>query len=66
MIEFVLSDEPRWGAPVKFSAEQVVQIIAIACETPQLSGRPISQWSAWELADEAIIRGIVTTISAQQ
>lgn len=63
MIEEVLMDEPRAGAPVKFTAEQIVQIIALACEEPQVSGRPISHWSAWELADEAIQRGIVETIS---
>lgn len=63
LIEAVFWDEPRAGTPVKFAAEQVVQIIAIACETPQVSGRPISQWSAGELADEAIKRGIVETIS---
>ena len=34
MIEAVLEDELRWGAPVKFSAEQVTQIIAIACVLP--------------------------------
>lgn len=34
MIEAVLEDEPRIGARVKFSAEQVTQIIAIACEAP--------------------------------
>ena len=63
LIEAVLLDEPRLGAPVKFTAEQIVQIMAIACETPQVSGRPISQWSGGELADEAIKRGIVESIS---
>lgn len=63
LIEEVLMDEPRAGVPVKFTAEQVTQIIALACESPQASGRPISQWSAWELADEAIKRSIVESIS---
>jgi putative transposase len=63
MIEEVLMDEPRQGAPVKFTAEQVVQIMALACEEPQVCGLPISQWNAQSLATEAIKRGIVETIS---
>jgi transposase len=62
----VLDDAPRPGSPGKFSAEQVVQILALACEDPQLSERPISHWSARELADEAGQRGIVESISPQQ
>lgn len=65
MIEEVLMDEPREGVPVKFTAFQVTQIIAIACEEPQRSGRPISQWSSSEIAQEALQRGIVETISAR-
>lgn len=65
MIEEVLMDEPRSGTPVTFSAEQVTQIIAIACSEPQASARPISHWSPREIADEAIKRGIVETISTR-
>lgn len=65
IIEEVLMDELREGVPVKFTAQQVTQIIAIACEDPQRSGRPISQWSASLIAQEAILRGIVETISAR-
>ncbi len=63
MIEEVLRDEARTGAPVTFSAEQLTHIIAIACEEPQASRRPISHWSGREIADEAIKRGIVERIS---
>ena len=42
-IEDVLSDAPRPGSPGIFTAEQVTQIIAIACEPPGNSGRPITQ-----------------------
>ncbi len=59
----VLDDRPRSGAPVTFSAEQVVQIVALACEPPPASDRPTSHWSRRELADEAITRGIVSSIS---
>jgi transposase len=58
-----LADAPREGAPAKFTPEQVCQIIAMACEKPGDSGRPISQWSHRELADEIVRRGIVERIS---
>jgi transposase len=65
-IEAVLSDEPRPGAPGKFTPEQVTQILAVACEPPEKSGRPITHWTAHELADEVVTRGIVTSISPSQ
>jgi putative transposase len=58
-----LQDAPRPGTPATFSAEQWCQIMAIACEPPDLAGRPISHWTPREIADEAIKRGIVETIS---
>ena len=51
------------GAPAKFGAEQICAIIAIACEPPSASDRPITQWSQQEVADEAMRRGIVDSIS---
>lgn len=65
MIEEVLMDEPRSGTPVTFSAEQVTQIIAIACSEPLASRRTISHWSSREIAEEAIKRGIVEIISTR-
>jgi transposase len=62
----VLSDAPRPGAPATFRAEQVAQIVALACEPPKLSGRPIAHWTLRELRDEAIARQIVETISVSQ
>jgi putative transposase len=58
-----LADAPRPGTPARISPEQVCRIIALACEAPGASGRPISQWSTTELAAEIIRRGIVATIS---
>jgi putative transposase len=58
-----LEDAPRSGAPVRITAEQVCRIVALACEAPDAAGRPISQWTGREVADEAIKRGIVPTIS---
>jgi len=60
----VLADEFRPGAPATFTAEQICQIMALACEPPAASGRPVSHWTAREIADEAVQRGIVGAVSA--
>ena len=65
-IEDVLSDAPRSGSTGTFSAEQVTQILATACEPPEQSGRPIDRWTHRELADEVVRRGIVPFISVSQ
>jgi transposase len=65
-IEDVLGDRPRSGNPGKFTPEQVTQILALACEPPEQSGRPITHWTAKELADEAKKRGLVASISPSQ
>ncbi len=62
----VLTDAPRPGTPSTFSAEQVAQILAVACEAPSLSGRPITRWTHRELRDEVVQRQIVTSISTSQ
>jgi hypothetical protein len=51
------------GAGVDETAEQVCAIVALACEAPSESDRPLSRWSQQELADEAMRRGIVDRIS---
>lgn len=58
-----LADAPKSGRPARISPEQICQIIALACEQPADSERPVSQWSARELADEIKRRGIVDHIS---
>ena len=58
-----LADAPRTGTPARITPEQVARIVALACESPGESGRPISQWSTTELAAEVKRRGIVDTIS---
>jgi transposase len=65
-IERALGDEPRPGPPGKFTPEQVVAILAVACEPPEKSGRPITHWTARELADEVVKRGLVASISPAQ
>jgi putative transposase len=58
-----LEDLPRSGRPPEITDEQVCQIVALACEAPEISGRPISQWTGAEIAAEVMRRGIVKTIS---
>lgn len=65
-IEQTLADAPRSGTPATFSPEQIVQIVAIACETPQASGYPVSHWTPKEVAAEVLKRGIVERISVRQ
>lgn len=59
-----LSDAPRSGSPGKFTAEQIVGVIGIACEPPENSGRPVTTWTGKELADEARKRDLVDHISS--
>lgn len=59
----LLMDLPRLGTPATFTAEQIVQIVAISLSPPEESERPIESWSQRELANEAIKRGIVSDIS---
>ena len=58
-----LEDLPRPGTPPRLTADQICQIEQLACEKPEQSGRPISQWTGREIADELVKRGIVETIS---
>ena len=62
-LEERLRDAPRPGAQARITPEQVCQIMALACEAPSQHGRPISQWTSREVADEIIQQGIVERIS---
>ena len=62
-IEDVLFDAPRSGSPRRFDGEQVTQIVAVACEAPENSERPIDNWTHRELAEEVVDRNIVDSIS---
>jgi putative transposase len=66
VLEATLRDHPRSGAPGKFSAEQMAQIIAIACEAPEANGYPVSHWTPKEIVMEAVKRGVVAGISERQ
>jgi len=65
LIKQVLSDNYRSGAPPKFTAEQMTQIIALACEDPRDSGYPVTHWTPKEVAAEAIRRKIIASISVR-
>jgi putative transposase len=60
-VEERLQDVPRAGRKSQISAEQLCQMVALACEQPK--DRPISQWTGREIADEVMRRGIVKQIS---
>jgi len=60
-----LEDLSRPGAPARFTADQLCQMEQLACEAPEKVGRPISQWTGREIADELMARGIVESISAR-
>jgi transposase-like protein len=58
-------DLPRSGTPKRITLAQEQQIIALACEKPEDYGIPITTWSLSMLADVAISKDIVKTISAR-
>lgn len=64
-IEARLRDGPRSGAPARITADQRCQIEALACTQPEDSARPISHWTAREIAEEVLKRKIVENISAR-
>jgi putative transposase len=57
------ADEARPGAPARISAEVLCRIMALACRPPHDVGRPITEWTARELAEEVISQGLVEKIS---
>jgi len=62
-LEERLADLPRPGAPAQLTADQICKIERLACEKPEAAGRPISQWTGREIAEELVKRGILAHIS---
>jgi len=62
-ILMTLRDASRSGRPIIFTAEQVVQIVAMACEVKDNSDSHVSHWTHGDLAAEAVKRGLVDSIS---
>jgi len=65
-LEKLLQDDYRCGAPVKFTESEKQQIIALATQKPEDAGVPITHWSYSILAQTAIDKGIVKTVSRVQ
>jgi len=61
-----LADHPRAGTPATLTAEQIVQMVAVACADPADSGRPVRHWTPREVAEEVRKRGIMETISPRR
>jgi transposase len=59
-----LKDLPRSGRPSRFTAVQVAEVKALACELPADSGTPLARWSCLDLAVEAARRGVMPSVSA--
>src|SRR5437899_3275150 len=58
-----LQDAPRPGKQPQITTQQRCQMAALGCSAPSQAGRPISQWTGREIADEMMARGIVKQIS---
>jgi len=65
LVRNVLTDNPRSGSPGKFSAEQLCQIIAVACQLPEEVDCPVTHWTPRELSNEVVKQGIVESISVR-
>ena len=65
LIEGVLSDRERSGRPPHFTAEQLCQIVAVAVQSPEEYGIPVTHWTPKELANVVIEKGIVESISVR-
>ena len=59
-----LVDRARSGRPPRFSAVQVAQVKALACQLPRDAGAPLARWSCPELAREVVGQGVAEAISA--
>jgi transposase len=59
-----LADRKRTGRPARFTAVQVAEVKALACQLPAHTGAPLSRWSCPELARQAAALGIAESVSA--
>jgi len=62
LVEF-LRGETSTGRPPTFTPEQVAAVIALSCESTEAAGLPVSHWTYELLAEEAVRRGLVESIS---
>lgn len=66
LVSRILADRPRSGAPCKYSSMQYTDIAVMALKPPSEFGRPITHWTARELADEVHLLGVAPGISSRQ
>ena len=66
LVREIFADKPRSGAPCSYSIEQYTRLVALALKPPSEYARPITHWTARELADEIRIQGIAPEISPRQ
>jgi transposase len=59
----VLADKPRPGTPSTITAEQVLKIMNLACQSPQDHGYEVSHWTHVLLAEAAVKIGMIDEIS---
>ncbi len=57
-----LADAKRKGCPPTFDAFFWVDVMSVATSVPQESGRPITEWTNRELAEEVVERNLVDSI----
>ncbi|MGW7585365.1 IS630 family transposase [Kitasatospora sp. NPDC054768] len=58
-----LADRKRSGRPVSFTALQVAEVKALACQLTARTGAPLARWLCPELAREVVARSIAGSIS---
>jgi hypothetical protein len=58
-----LVDRARSGRPARFTAVQVAQVKALACQVPAAVGVPLARWSCPELAREVVAQAVAETMS---
>lgn len=63
ILESVLQDDYRPGAPATYTNEQIAQILSISLQAPKDYGVEGSHWTPSELARQAIKTNIVQSIS---
>ena len=59
--------QPKWGPgrPPKFTDDQRKALVDLALSRPRYLGLPYAQWSLSRLREQAVQRGIVTSISEE-
>lgn len=57
-----LKDNPRSGHPLKFTAKERTEILAMSTRSPKSEGKHFTDWSSRELAKHVLKKKIVSSI----